>query len=185
MQLDPQKYLDLVERAGRLVFWDTETSGHDADYGSIITSSVKIYGRKPVTYAISTVGDDRDVVLSTRGELEDADCVVTYYGRGFDVPMLNTRLVRWGYDPLDPPLHIDMFYSVRRKLQTSRGSQAHLLEFLDTPQQKLTVSPSVWSGLAKDFEKNRAILVRRCESDVRGLEALYRRTRALIRDIKR
>jgi hypothetical protein len=117
--------------------------------------------------------------------LEAADCWVTYYGKGHDVPLLNTRLVKWGLAPVEPRPHIDLYFVLKYKLKTARRSQAHLLEFFGTPQQKMTVSPDLWAGLAANFEPNMKILVRRCESDCRGLEALYDRTRALIRDIKR
>ena len=167
------------------MFWDCETTGRQGDYDSITVVSCKPYGRKPVTFQIRQLGNDQRVVREAKEYLEKADAWVTYYGKGFDVPFLNTRLLKWSVPPVDPRPHVDMYFSLKPKMLVGRRSQAHLLEFLETPQKKMTVSPNVWAGLAVHFKENMAILVRRCESDTRGLEALYKKTKHLIRDVPR
>jgi uncharacterized protein YukE len=53
-------------------------------------------------------------------------------------------------------------------------------------EEKMSVSPNVWAGLAGDkFDKNIKILRKRCESDCEGLEQLYTRTRHLIKEVRR
>jgi hypothetical protein len=47
------------------------------------------------------------------------------------------------------------------------------------------VSAEVWNKILSDTEQHMPEMRARCESDVKGLEALYKRTRHLIRDIKR
>ena|SRR3990167_592220 len=193
MNVDPQHYLDLVERSGRLMFWDTESQGLEGDYGRMYVCSAKLFGKDPEVFAVGKNGQDRGMVREARDHLNTADCWVTYYGRGHDVHLLNTRLVRWGYAPLDPKPHIDMYYQLKYKLKTGRHSQAHLLEFLEDtmanmgikPEHKMTISPNVWSDLFTSFPRNIRLLRERCMSDTRGLEALYRTTRHLIRDITR
>jgi hypothetical protein len=49
----------------------------------------------------------------------------------------------------------------------------------------MTVGADVWSEVLYDTEKSMKIMVERCESDVIGLEGLYKRTRHLFRDVKR
>ena len=193
MQVDPQHYLDLVEKSGRLMFWDTESQGLEGDYGRLYVCSAKLYGAKPVTFSVGESGQDKGLVRDARDYLDTADCWVTYYGKGHDVPLLNTRLVRWGYAPLLPKSHVDMYYQLKYKLKTGRHSQAHLLEFLEDtmagmgiePEHKMTISPNTWSDLFTRFDRNIKLLRERCASDTKGLEALYRVTRHLIRDISR
>jgi hypothetical protein len=195
LQIDAQRYLDLIEKAGKLYVWDTESQGREGDYGRMYVVSVKPFGKDPISFVIGENMQDKGMVKEARDFLADADAWVTFYGKGHDVPLLNTRLVRWGYDPLPAGKipHIDMFYQLVAKLKTGRKSQAHLLEFLqDTmiamgiePEKKMTVSPNVWSDLATHYTKNIRILKERCESDCSGLEALMRVTRNLIRDITR
>lgn len=133
------------------------------------------------------------MVRDTKEVLSDADCIVTFYGKGHDKPLINTRLARWGYKPLRPVHHIDMFFIVKHNLKTARKSQAHLLEFLqDTMQilglpkeEKMTVGPHIWADLWTHYPQYIKILQKRCESDVLGLEVLYKALRGIIKDVKR
>ena len=193
MNIDCQHYLDLVENEHLLAAWDTESQGFEGDYGRMYVVSVKPFGKEPITLSLSENGQDRGLVKDARDLLHEYPCWMTFYGKGHDVPLLNTRLVRWGYAPLETRHHIDVYFLVKHRLKTGRRSQAHLLEFLgetmdllDIPRvAKMTVSPNVWSDLFTNFPKNIRLLRNRCASDTVGLEALYRMTRHLIRDIAR
>jgi hypothetical protein len=101
------------------------------------------------------------------------------------VPFLNTRLLRHGLNPLDPRPHIDLFFALKYRLRMSSKSQAQLLSFLGTDQQKLHLGPDNWAELGNDFSKRMKNIIERCESDVDGLEAGFQKTKHLIRDIKR
>ena len=192
MQLEAKDFLRIVEKGGKLAFFDTETGGFQADYNKMYVGAIKMYGQEAKVYAIGENACDKGLVKTLKDELEKADAWVTYYGKGFDIPMLNTRLTRWGIPPADLRPHIDMFYQLKYKLKTGRKSQAHLLEFLqDTmtimgvPQEeKMTVSPNIWADLWTHFDRNIRILKKRCISDVVGLETLYNVTKHLIRDIR-
>jgi hypothetical protein len=184
MQLPAQDFLRLVERAGSLVFFDLEATGLKGDYNSILVVSAKPFGKAPATTRVTQIGNDQRVVREAKDMLENADAWVSYYGKGFDIPMLNTRLMKWGFKPIEKRPHIDMYYTLKSNLLTGRRSQAHLLEWLETRQQKMSIGASVWADMPFKPE-NLGVMVKRCESDVKGLEALYGRTRHLIADIKR
>lgn len=184
MNIEAQDFLDLCEQTSSIVFVDIEALGLKADYGSAVCVSLKPYGKKPYTLVVKQPGNDQRLVREAKEELEKYRCWTTYYGKGFDIPFLNTRLLRWGQEPIEKRLHVDLFFTLKANVLTARKSQAHLLGWLRTPQQKMSVSASDWA----DLPFNRKLLktmVERCESDVRGLEALYKRTRHVIREIKR
>lgn len=186
MNIETQDYLRLVEEAGTICFLDIEASGLRGDYNSVLCASIKGYTQaKPTTFSVKRVGNDVKVVRDIKEALEDYDCWVTYYGKGFDIKMLNTRLLKWGVDPIAKRHHIDLYYSLKSNLLTARKSQGHLLSWLGTPQQKMGVSADVWNQVATDIDTHMPTLIERCESDVEGLQALYERTRHLIREIKK
>ena len=185
MQVSAQDFLRLIEPAGTLAFVDIESSGFRGDYNSILCVSVKPHGREPVTFSAKQAGNDQQIVRLAKEALEAADCWVTYYGKGFDIPMLNTRLLKWGMRPIDKRPHIDMYYQLKSKLLTSRRSQAHMLDWLETPVRKMSVSADAWVAIIRDIKKEMPQMIERCESDVAGLEALYDQTKHLIEDIKR
>ena len=185
MNIEPEMFLRLCEETKKLVFFDIESTGQKGDYNSVLCVSIKPYKAKPVTHVIKQVGNDKAVVRLAKETLEGACCWVSYYGKGFDIPMLNTRLLKWGYEPIAKRPHVDMYFTLKANILTGRRSQAHLLAWLGTKEQKMTVGADIWSSLAMSFDKNIETLIKRCESDVHGLEDMYTRTNHLIREITR
>lgn len=147
--------------------------------------SIKPFGKKATSFSVKSVGNDVKVVREARDFLEEFDAICGYYSKGFDTPMLNTRLLKWGLEPVKKIPHIDMYYQLKAKLLTARRSQGHLLSWLGTPEQKMGVSADVWNQIASDVETHMPTMVKRCESDVAGLEGLYEKTKHLIVDIKK
>lgn len=184
MKIDPQKYLDLVENSGDLVFWDIEATGLKGDYNSVICVSFKPYDQEPYTFSIKAVGNDQKVVREVKEELEKYHCWCTYYGKGFDVPMLNTRLLKWGLDPIQSRHHIDMYFTLKANTLTGHRSMGHMANWLGTPEQKMGVSANVWSEMGFKLNEHLPLMIERCESDTAVLEDVYKKTRHLIKDIK-
>jgi RNase H-like protein len=184
MQLEAQKFLPIAEKAGALAFLDIESSNLQGEYGSAVVVSIRPYKQDSITFT-ARPGRDKALLKKVREELHKYACWVTYYGKGFDIGFLNTRLLRWGLLPLDKVHHVDLYYVLRYKTLTGRHSQGHLLSWLGTPEQKMSVPATVWSDLAANFDENIAILKDRCESDTEGLQALYEKTKHLISEITR
>jgi RNase H-like protein len=185
MQIEAQRFLDIAERASAIAFFDLESTGLNCDYNSVLCVSVKPYGVSPMSFAVKRPGFDSKVVRDARDFLAEFPLWVSYYGRGFDVLMLNGRLLKHGDEPLPKHHHLDMYYCMRYRVNTGRRSQAHLLEWLGTPEKKMTLSPDEWNAVQRDPRTHMPILIERCESDVAGLEALYKRTRHLVAEISR
>jgi hypothetical protein len=185
MKIDEQEYLDLIERTNQLLFVDIEATGLRGDYNSVLCVSCKPYNKKPFTFFVEQAGNDQKVVREAKKALESYPCWVTYYGKGFALPMLNTRLLKWGQLPIEKKPHIDMYFTLKYNLLTARKSQGHLLSWLETPEEKQTVSAEVWNRILHDTKGQMKEMIRRCESDTAGLEGLYKKTRHLIREIKR
>lgn len=185
MQVETKTFLKLVEAANSICFVDIESTGLRGDYNSVLVVSIKPYHSDPITLRINQLGHDQKVVREAKEILEDFDCWVTYYGKGFDIPMINTRLLKWKQNPIDKRLHLDMYFSLKANILTARKSQGHLLNWLGTPDQKMSVGADSWSEMGFKMDEHMPIMVDRCESDVRGLQGLYDRTKHVITEIKR
>ena len=186
MQLDAQKFLSLVEETNQIAFVDLEMTGTRGDYNSILVASILPYkAKKPVTFATDRPGIDRKVALATKNELEKYLCWVTYYGKGFDIPFLNTRLLRWKSLPVESRYHVDMYYVLKYNLLTARRSQGHLLAWMKAPNQKMTVSAESWNEVIACEPGKMDEMIKRCESDTQGLRNLYTETRHVIKDCKK
>lgn len=186
MQLDTTDFLRLVKEAGRLCTFDIEATGLAGDYNSVLVTSIKPWGvDKITTFFIDRPGKDREVVRDTLAELQRYDCWISYYGKGFDVPMLQARALKHRLPPLVKKPHVDMFFQLVSKVKTSRKSQAHFLRWLGTPEQKMDMSPEEWNEVLSNPKRAIAKMKARCESDVRGLEGLFKRTEHLILNVTR
>ncbi len=177
-------FLRLCESSRTLAVFDLEATGLRGDYNSVLCVSIKAYRGEPRTFSVTRAGDDKKVVKEAKDYLSKFDCVVGYYSKGFDMPMINTRLLKHGLSPVPKIHHIDMYFTLRYNLLTARKSQGHLLDWLDTPEKKMSVSAEEWNRVLSHPKKAMPIMIKRCESDVAGLESLYTRTRHLIKDIK-
>lgn len=185
MKIEVEDYLRLVENNNSICFWDIEATGLRGDYNSIIIASIKPYHGKVMSFKVGQPGNDKKVVREVADCLDQFDCWVTYYGKGFDVPMLRTRALKWGQKHFPAKHHIDLYYTLKYNLLTARRSQAHLLEWLETPEEKMTVGAEMWNKILYDFDSSMKIMQQRCESDAENTQALYEQTKHLIKDIKK
>lgn len=205
MQLDASTFLRLVEETHRLACFDIESTGLNGDYNSILVVAVKPYGRKPTVLAVDTPGDDKKLVQEAAELLSSFDCWVTYYGKGFDVPMIQSRLLYHGLPKLVKKPHVDMYFHLNAHVNTSRRSQGHRINWLsdappmagmaverglDKVEHKMTVPANVWNRVLAEggnSEDGSAMwkLMERCGSDSKGLEWLLRRTQHLVLEIAR
>lgn len=165
------------------MFWDLESNGLKGDYNSLLCGSIKPFGKKPYTFSVKQVGNDQKIAREIGDELEQYLCWVTFYGKGFDVPMLNTRRLKWGLNPVEKRHHLDLYFSLKSNTLMGRRSMASYAAFLGTPEQKMSVSQNVWSEMAFKIDEHMPGMISRCESDCSVLEDVYRKTRHLIREI--
>jgi uncharacterized protein YprB with RNaseH-like and TPR domain len=186
MQLGEQNFLTLVEKTKKIAFVDIEATGLRGDYNSVLVVVVKPYGGKAKVFKVKQAGNDKKVVREVKEELEKYEAWVTFYGKGYDIPMLNTRLLRWRINPIEKRPHVDLYYTLKYNTLMSRRGQGAVLRFLGTAQEKMDMSPEAWNEVITN-PKGRPMqqMIARCVSDVEGLEAMYKETRHLIRDIKR
>ena len=185
MQLDAQRFLNLAEAANRIAFFDIEATGLRGDYNSVLVVSIRPMRGKVLTFAVDQAGADRKVVRAAKEAMESFDLWVSYYGKGFDIPMLNTRLLQHRTPPIAKRHHLDMYYMLKYNLLTARRSQGHLLSWLQTPEQKMGVSAEAWNEVLRNPKKAIPTMIKRCESDTEGLMGLYLRTKHLVADLQR
>jgi uncharacterized protein YprB with RNaseH-like and TPR domain len=185
MKIDAQRFLEMAEECNSIVFFDIECTGLRGDYGTMLCASfLPFQDEKATTFRVKRVGNDKKILKQTREMLEAHDVWVTYYGKGFDIPFVNTRLFRHSQPLVDKRLHLDLYYTGRHSLLTARRSQGHMLNWLEASKDKMSVSASMWAEVnvrpdALD------VMQERCESDVQGLREFYKQAKVLVKDLKR
>ena len=178
-------FMKLAEEAGEIVFLDMEATGLNPDYNSCIVITAKPWNREPISWAIKQPGNDRAIVREASEYLNQRACWVTYYGKGFDKPFIQGRLLKWGLPKLEKVHHLDLYFHLKYHVNPARKSQAHYLEWLGLKNTKMTLSPDEWNEVLRNPKTAVPVLQSRCERDCAGLEDLYNRSKHLIGDITR
>lgn len=130
------------------------------------------------------VNDDRALVSYAREILSSADAIITQNGRKFDLPVLQTRLLKWGMEPLDPKiLHIDTKTASKGKLSFISNSLNNLGRFLLDEMKMDHEGWSLWVRVLNRDPEAQEIMQAYCTQDVLLLEKLYRKLRPYLTQI--
>ena len=184
-QLDAQTFLDLAERAKALCFFDLESTGLNGDYNSLLVGVVKPLGGAAFVASVRKPGSDRELAIAVRDQLERYTVWVSFYGKGFDVPMLQSRLLFHKERALEKRHHVDLYWHLRAVVNPSRRGQGAYLRWLETPAQKMDMSQEDWNRVLSNPKAALPKMIRRCVSDAVGLQGLYKRSRHLVGEVQR
>lgn len=160
-------------------FVDLECTSLQASIGEILCGCIKLLNGDIQTF----VGDrrgDKKVCVQIRDALERLDYVCTFYGTGFDLPFLNTRLVAQGERPIDQLRHIDLYYVARNKLKLHSNRLQVVAETLFGKSEKTRVIGPIWLQASRGDKAAMNYIVEHCQRDVSELESLFLQLRGFI-----
>lgn len=168
----------------RLAIFDLETStfGFKANSGFILCCGIKELG-KPVRMLVRdnmrpNPLNDRKLVKQIYDELSQMDMLVTHNGKWFDIPFLNSRLLKWGLPPLPPIPHFDTCDLAYKRLKIKNSLEA-IGEYLDCKTAKHKVSFDKWVQAYAGDAKALAQIVKHCVNDVKLTEQVYIKLRPM------
>ncbi|MEM3169713.1 MAG: ribonuclease H-like domain-containing protein [Candidatus Nitrosotenuis sp.] len=165
-----------------ILFFDIETTNLSADYGRILCCGFKYLNKKPFIVSQDQFSDyrrklwdDRKVVEKIKTVLESADILVSYNGRRFDIPFINSRLLYHGFSALKKQRHIDLYWIIKYKYKLHRDSLKAVEDFFFETKQplKTPVTPVHWNKAAAGVKTSLEYVKRHCLNDVLLLERLF------------
>lgn len=163
----------------RVCYWDIETTDLKASFGRIICGSVyHVESNKMVTFRLdkyvrakkaTDMADDRQLCCDLRDEIEKSNVTCGWYSKGFDIPMLNTRLIKHGERRMKTMLHLDAIWYAKgwRGIKPNGASLAAVASFFGLDEGKMAVDADTWIDARHGSKKAMDIIQERCESDVR------------------
>jgi uncharacterized protein YprB with RNaseH-like and TPR domain len=125
--LDPSLLVDERDsRLGRTVFIDLETTGLSGGAGTVAflvgCGYFDIGAFQVRQFLLTSFTAERALLEAVSQFVEDADLIVTYNGKTFDVPVMETR---WLFHRMEMPLdgvpHFDALHAARRLWKTRPG----------------------------------------------------------------
>lgn len=171
----------------RILSFDNETSHLKADFGTLLCWGYKWLDEKKVhvpsllTHPGKHMIDDRPLVKHVHEIMGSADMWVTYFGKGFDVPFLNSKFLEYGLSILPNIPHVDLYFTVKSNMSLSRKSLQNVAYHLDLEAKKTPVEGRIWKKAMIGDQKSLLYIIKHCRSDVLLLEEAYLRLRPLVR----
>jgi uncharacterized protein YprB with RNaseH-like and TPR domain len=175
----------------RIVFLDLETSNLNANYGIVYcacfledaTGKIKIYRIDNYKIFKKDRTNDKFLVSDIKKEIEGVDILVSYNGKKFDIPFLNSRLAYWGIDTIRIPKHIDLYPIIKWHYRLSDYKLQTASYFWQTENQKTFVDGMHWVK-ALLSKKSLDYIVNHCVQDIKVLKEVFERVKASIKYIK-
>src|SRR2546425_9543738 len=117
--------------AAKIVILDIETTSLEADAGVLVGAGLMSDAGRGEYLEARRTSDEKSLLSKLSNRLESYDVMVTWNGRGFDIPFLTTRLMKHGLDPrpfVRKP-HIDLADVVKSRLRLTLTYLEHMCEF--------------------------------------------------------
>lgn len=171
----------------RILFFDIESTNLNASFGTILCIGYKWLGNPKVSvptildYSKNNFLDDKGLVKSFSEIYNSADYSCGHYAQRFDVPMIQSKLIKYGLPPLAPIPLIDTWRISRDNFKLHSNHLATIQEFLGCKHVKTGISFDDWLQAAHGNKKALRQVVEHCRLDVLVLEEVFLKLRPLMR----
>lgn len=104
--------------------------------------------------------------------MSQADVIVTWYGKGHDVPFLASRLAKHGIYLDTATKHIDLYEVAKKKLRLSSNRLDSVAKFFGL-ETKMKVSPLLWADCWAGKYESLEAMAEYCRQDCKVLSQVY------------
>jgi len=166
-----------IETAPNLVHtWGlyNQNVGHNQiiDSGYTLCWAAKWYKEKRV-YQASILGGMDEMLAPIHDLLEEADAVVSYNGKRFDIPTLNKEFIKHGYEPPAPYKQIDLLVTARQRFKFASNRLDYVAKFLGLGAKITHKGHDLWKECMAGNKKSMREMMEYNEHDVILLERVY------------
>jgi uncharacterized protein YprB with RNaseH-like and TPR domain len=171
--------------APRIVILDIETSSLEADAGIIVGAGLMSEEGKSEYFRVRKTAEEKPLLSKLLKRLESYDVIVTWSGRGFDIPFLTTRLMKHQMDPrpILGKIHLDLNEVVKSKLRLTFTYLDHVCEFFEIRRDRGPLGLEVPHLFVRALERDEDALktIRdHCLDDLRVTREVFMRLRPLV-----
>lgn len=147
--------------------------------GYILTYSAKWLGEDTIlSNRITVAGDDSSLVKELAELMNQADVVVAHNALKFDVPLLKTRMVQLGLEPLLPSKIVDTLRIAKAEFRFPSNSLDNIAAYLGLPRKQSHSGFELWTRCMAMEEDAFTEMLEYNIQDVVVLEELYLKLRA-------
>jgi len=164
----------------RIGFLDLECSNLHANWGIILSYSIKVKGKDKIYSRVINKKElgtclDKKIVEQCIKDIGNFDRIVGYYSTKFDIPFLRTRAISTGvpFPGYGGFLHTDVYYMARNKLCLNSNRLDTVAAALFGETQKTRLEPKYWTKALMGDAKALACILDHNKKDVLELEKVY------------
>ena len=141
--------------------------------GRVMCFAAKWVGQKGVTFYSEHTHGHRATIDAAYALIGEADAVLTYNGRSFDLPTLNREFVKYRMGPPAPYHDIDLLLVIRRRFRFSSNKLDHICRELGLGAKTKHSGHELWVQCMNGDPKAWKLMERYNRQDVLLLEKLY------------
>jgi hypothetical protein len=143
--------------------------------GEVICFAAKWYGAKKTMF-FSTYHDGKEqMVQAAHDLLSEADIVVHYNGKRFDIPHLNREFLEAGLEPPAPYAQVDLYQTAKSKFRFPSNKLDYIAQTLDIGAKTSHAGHTLWLDCLNDKPKAWKTMKEYNVHDVVLTETLYSR----------
>lgn len=171
----------------RILVLDIETtyliSGHWSLWGVNIGIDQILEGGETICYAARWVGEN-DIIWRRKGNadfltkmhelLGEADVILTYNGKRFDLPLLNREFIKAGMPPPAPYKHMDLLETVKKQFRFPSNKLDYVCRELKVGRKVAHEGWNLWKKCREEDVEAWALMKKYNIQDIVILEDLYK-----------
>lgn len=172
----------------RIVAYDIECTGLMADFGFLLCAAFGAIGEKKIKLlSLSQFGDgnplkyEKALVKEVAKEFSKADILTSWFGKGFDRPFLNAKMLEYNLPVLPNIPEVDLYFTARANLKVSRKSLQNIAYYAQVENKKTPVEGRLWKAAQVGSRKALREIEKHNIADVDVLRDIYMRMRPLVR----
>lgn len=143
----------------------------------LLSFAAKWYGKKSVAFKSVHHDGHEEMVKSAHAFLDEADVVVHFNGKKFDIPHLNREIIQAGLTPPSPYRQVDLVQVARRQFLFPSNKLAYVTQALGLSGKLSHTGHDMWIKCLAGDEKAWALMRRYNIQDVRTTEELFDKLR--------
>ncbi len=163
--------------------WDQNVGLNQiASVGSVICFAAKWVGERKVHYHSDHHDGHDKMVAAAWALMDEADAIIHYNGRAFDIKHLNREFVLAGLNPPAAHKDIDLLTVARTRFKFASNKLEHVASVLGIGHKTTHSGFDLWLGCMRDDPKSWAKMREYNRQDVLLTEALYERLKPWVRN---
>lgn len=141
--------------------------------GYTISWAAKWLGEKEVMFDSIYNNSAKNMIKKIHKLMDEADAVIHYNGKKFDIPILNKEFLLHGLPPPSPVAQIDLLHTVRRQFKLSSNKLDFVAQSLGIGSKEKHKGFQLWVGCMNKDPDSWKVMEKYNKQDVVLLEQLY------------